>query len=488
MSQILSQSLSQQLRMEQRLTPQLIQSMAILQKPVADLEAYIAEALEKNPALEQEEHQGADKRNGHGRSGGESIHEEAPEDAKSFARLERFCRDYDLDFNEQQNYARKPAASEERDAKIDAMANTAGREQSLTEHLLEQWSLVEHGDDQKRRAGEAIINHLDPDGYLRLRLDEVGQNVRPAISAEKLEAVLPDVQKLEPKGVAARDMVECLLLQLDALPGDNAIERTLIKKHLHDIAHNRLPAVAKATHYSIGEINEAILAMRKMLNLHPGHLVGDRSVPTIRPDVIVEYTEVGGGLTVKLARGNAPKLRISDSLVDLAKSKQNGKETRDFARKHVEEASALIDAVNFRRNRLLDVARAIVEKQREFFEVGPQGLNICRMSDLATELECDPSTISRTVADKYMQTPRGIYPLRYFFTGGTEMSDGETTSWDSVKVRVRELVETENKKSPYSDDQIASKLKDEGIEISRRTVAKYRQQMGIPAARQRRKF
>jgi RNA polymerase sigma-54 factor len=312
--------------------------------------------------------------------------------------------------------------------------------------------------------------------------------VRPVIGLDVLEEALKGIHRLDPPGIGARDPVECLLLQLDTLPGDNGLERTLIERHLDDITHNRLPAVAKATGCSIGEINEAIKAMRSTLCLHPGFLVGDRSVPIVRPDVIVDYAETGGGLTVRLARGNMPNLRIREDVATMAKSKENGRETRDFARKHVEAASALIDAVRFRQSRLLEVTRAIVEKQRDFFDTGPEKLKVLRMSDLAVELECDPSTISRTVADKYMQTPRGIYSLRYFFTGGTETQDGESMGWDRVKNRVRELVDVEDKESPLNDDQIAALLKKEGIEISRRTVAKYRQQLDIPAARQRREF
>jgi RNA polymerase sigma-54 factor len=485
MSHAMSQALSQQLRMEQRLTPQLIQSMAILQKPVADLEAYIAEALESNPALEITERRGPE--NGHaGSRTGEA--EGVTEDSRRFARLERFSRDNELDYSERvPAIARRAAASGERDAKVDAMANTAGRGTNLNDYLQQQWGLLEL-DDTMRRAGEAIINQIDPDGYLRVRLEDLAEQVRPPLKTVEVEAALREVQKLDPVGIGARDTVECLLLQLDALPGDNRIERAIVRDHLDDVARNRLPAVARTTGYSIGEINEALKAMRSMLHLQPGFLVGERSVPTIRPDVIVDYAETGGGLTVRLARGNLPTLQINEDLAALAKSRANGKETRDFARKHVESASALIDAVSFRSSRLLDVARAIVEKQREFFEIGAQGLKVLRMSDLAAELECDPSTISRTVADKYMQTPRGVHPLRYFFTGGTETGDGETTSWDSVKERVRELIDEENRRAPLKDDQIAAKLHDEGIEISRRTVAKYRQQLGIPSARHRKIF
>jgi RNA polymerase sigma-54 factor len=228
--------------------------------------------------------------------------------------------------------------------------------------------------------------------------------------------------------------------------------------------------------------------IRSSLHLHPGYLVGDRSAPRVRPDVIVDYSDTGGGIDVRLARGNMPRLRIREEVAKLAKSRTNGKDEREFARRHVEDAATLIEALNFRRSRILDVARAIAEKQREFFDVGPSALKVCRMSDLAAELGCDPSTISRTVADKYMQTPRGIYPLRYFFTGGTETGEGESVGWDRVKSRVREMVEGEDKKSPYNDDQIAKLLKKEGIVVSRRTVAKYRQQLDIPNARQRRMF
>ncbi len=471
--------------MEQRLTPQLIQSMAILQKPVADLEAYIASALESNAALEIEE-RSAPKSETVGRDDRGRVQEQQ---ALGFARIDRFSRYYDLDASERAPLsARRMSPDNGRDAKMGAMANTAGRAVGLNEHLLSQWVLMEIGDEEVRRAGEAIINHLDPDGYLRVRLGEIADRVRPPLSEQVLEEALEEVQQLEPAGVGARNVVECLLLQVDALPGDNSLERTLIKDHLDDVAHNRLPTVAKAMGCSIGEINAAIKVMRSTLCLHPGYLVGDRSVPVIRPDVIVDYAETGGGLDVRLARGNMPRLRVRPEIMALAKSKKNGRATRDFARKHVEEASALIDAVHFRQSRLLEVARAIVEKQAEFFNVGPEGLKICRMSDLAAELGCDPSTISRTVADKYMQTPRGVYPLRYFFTGGTETEDGESMGWDRVKTRVRELIDAEDKKAPLNDDQIAALLKREGIEISRRTVAKYRQQLDIPAARQRREF
>ncbi len=491
MSQFFSQGMSQQLRMEQKLTPQLIQSMAILQKAVADLEVHINEALETNAALELAEPQpmpSDGKDSSQPPSGADDPTPHTSGDERSFDRLDSLSRDYDLGFdNRAPLLARRIADSGERDAKMGALANTAGRPISLREHLQQQLAFVDV-DDEKREACERILDHLDSDGYLRVRLEEVATSKHPPIAVELVRESLLIVQDLEPTGVGARDMIECLLLQLAELPGDNHVERVLIERHLDDLARNRLPAVAKATGFSIGEINEAINVLRQNIVLHPGFLVEQRAEPTIRPDVIVEYADTGGGLTVQLTRGNAPKLRINSEVAAMAKSKDNGKETREFARGQLETAVALIDAVAFRQGRLLEVAKTVVERQADFFDVGVDGLKPLRMSELAEDLGCDPSTISRTVADKYIQTPRGIYPLRYFFTGGTQTEDGKSVGWDRIKAQVRDLVDNEDGASPLNDDQIAEQLKTQGVEISRRTVAKYRGQLEIPTARQRRKF
>ncbi|HUU82678.1 MAG TPA: RNA polymerase factor sigma-54 [Phycisphaerae bacterium] len=491
MSQILSQVMGQQMRLEQKLTPQLIQSMDILQLNVTALEARIDEELERNIVLESDEPASAatstEETSEPTETPGEGEDAGSPE-SPSFDLPDRLGREYDLYYEDSWFPSRQRRSYDgERDAKMDAMANTAARPQSLAEHLLSQWALLDL-DGETRRAGEAIIYSLEEDGYLRTHLEEVAEDTRPRIPVKLIEKALPLVQGLDPVGVAARDYQECLLVQLDALPGNNRIERELITNHLHDIARNRFPAVAKATGYTVGEISEAVKAISSTLHLHPAHLVIERQVPRITPDVIVEYADDSGRLLVRLTRGNTPNLRLSAHYQKLLKERNNGKDVRAFVRKHMENATALIDAINYRRSRLLDVAEAIVERQQDFFSMGPAGLRILRMSELAVQLECDPSTISRTVADKYMQTPRGIYPLRYFFTGGKESVNGESTSWDSVKARVKEIIEGEDRKAPLNDDQIAAVLESEELAISRRTVAKYRQQLAIPPARQRREY
>lgn len=472
------------MRQEQRLTPQLIQSMDILQLPLAALEARVNEELDRNPMLERiEEH--AHAGNGKHKTAEPESPAGQPEEAQSFSRLERMCREYDFDDGDR--FYGRPAVSEDgRDAKMDAMANTASRPVSLQEHLLQQWAFEEIP-ERIRKAGELIINYIDDDGWLHTDLAEIARQVQPPLSNDIMVEALQAVQKLEPAGIGARNLEECLVIQLDQLPGDHELERILIRRHLQDIQKNRYPAISRSTGSSIDQIKDAVARIAK-LHPKPGYLIVEREAPRVMPDVIIDYADDGDGYIVRLARGNSPRLRISQTYEKMLKGQQRGKEEKEFLRKNLEAARALMDAITYRRDRLLQLAKVVVERQRDFFEQGPQGLKILRMSQLADEFGCDPSTISRTVADKYLQTPRGIYPLRYFFTGGTESASGESTSWDSVRNRVKEIIETEDTREPLSDDAVVEKLQAEGLNVSRRTIAKYRAQLNIPPARQRQQY
>jgi len=487
----MSQSLSLGLRQEQRLTPQLIQSMNILQLPIMALEAKIQEEMERNPALEEADLIQVSDLDGQPPADPSvavdpAVDAERRHEAEGFRQLERLSREYDFDDSDRPFGRLARHGDGERDAKMDAMANTASRSISLNEYLRQQWAFVEVG-DRLRQAGELIINYIDEDGYLRTPLEEIAeQHVPPFTPADVAEA-LSWVQTLDPPGIAARDLRECLLLQLDSLEGNHELERILVERHLTDIEKNRYPEVVKATGRSLEDIKQAVRNLGRLYP-RPGALVVDRDVPPITPDVIVEYSEDTDGYNIRLAKGNNPRLRISETYRRMLADQGNDKNTRDFIRKNLESAGALIDAIHYRRNRLQEVSEEVVLRQKDFFEQGPAGLKVMRMSDLAEKLGCDPSTISRTVADKYMQTPRGIFPLRCFFTGGTETQTGEETSWDSVRARVKEIVDKEDKQDPLSDDVIAARLQAEGITVSRRTIAKYRQQLHIPTARQRKQF
>ncbi|MCZ6681574.1 MAG: RNA polymerase factor sigma-54 [Planctomycetota bacterium] len=512
MSQYLSMLPSQQMRLEQRLTPQLIQSMEILQLPLAALEARIRTELESNPVLEESENVTAND----AAPKDEPVRNEANDsEAESFDRLDGMARDLELDPGDLA-FGRAGSSSGERDVKMDAMANTAARSEGLKEQLIKQWSLTECSPEVKD-SGELIIDWMDEDGYLRTErehhpaavsgatfdatpliikrtneetdrlMEEIADSRKPPVSEEVLDEGLSLVQTLEPIGVGARDLTECLLIQLDALGDSNPLHAELVREHLVDLAANRFPLVAKKTNQGIEEIKAALKVIGK-LNHHPGLLVKPVDIIRISPDILVDYSDDGDGYSVRLARGSSPRLRISQRYRLMLRDKTEDAQAREFIKKRIEAAGALIDAIQYRRARMLEIGKVIVDRQREFFDYGPQFLNVLRMRDLAEEFKCDPSTVSRTVDGKYMQSPRGIYPLRMFFTGGTEDASGASVSWDTVKAKVKEIVDNEDKSNPMHDEKVAKKLAESGVKLSRRTVAKYRSQLDIPSAPQRREY
>ncbi len=512
MSQYLSMLPSQQMRLEQRLTPQLIQSMEILQLPLAALEARIRSELESNPVLEEAEVKPVTD----APAQDEPVRNEANDaEADSFERLDGMAQALEFDPGDLA-FGRSAGSSSERDAKMEAMANTAARGEGLKELLVQQWSLMDAGEAVKR-AGEVLIDWMDEDGYLRTEkehhpstldgsthdatpliirrtneeterlMEEIASARNPPVAEGVLDEALALVQTLEPLGVGARDLTECLLIQLDAIEDADPLHAELVREHLVDLANNRFPQVAKKTNRSIEEIQAALKVIGK-LNHHPGLLVNPVDVPRISPDIIVDFSDDGDGYTVRLVRGSTPRLRVSPRYRHMLQNKTDDKQARDFIRKRLEAASALIDAIQYRRERMLEIGKVIVERQREFFDYGPQFLNVLRMRDLAKEFECDPSTVSRTVDGKYLQSPRGIYPLRMFFTGGTENAAGQSVSWNAVKSKVKEIIDREDKSKPLHDDQVVKELEKSGVRISRRTVAKYRAQLDIPSAPQRREY
>ncbi len=495
MSQVFSQIARQAQVQQQRLTPQLIQAMNILQLNAQQLEARIAEELDGNPALEVapgEDEAAArtpdpiETSSANERPEGEQALN--VEDGRDFERLDNLNSEYELleddyDYRPSRSQA---AMSEDGEAKLEAMANTEARGGSLREYLLEQWSLVEVN-DEIRAAGEQIIDAIEDGGRLTSSLEEIQQDSDTAVSLAALSEALARVQQLDPPGVAARDLQECLVLQLEAMPRDTEIERRIIEEHFENLQKNRLPQIAAALDIEVDDVKDAIRTISR-LSMHPGLEISGRTSPPIVPDVLVEWNEEEDRYDVRLTRTNQRELRISQEFREAIEKSRDDKQAREFIKSKIDAASAIIDAVRYRRERLLEVARAVVDAQRDFLDQGEQHLKILRMNELAERFECDPSTISRTVDEKWMQTPRGMFPLRKFFTGGTESESGEAIGWDSIKAKVQEIVDQENKHEPLSDDEIVEKLSAGGIEIKRRTVAKYRAQLSIPTARQRKQF
>ena len=506
-----------------KLAPRMIQSMEILQMPLQQLEERIAQELESNATLELAEVDDGGEPAAHAASPDTDIADETPmrvdegQGTDDFARLDSF-EETNPDaaenaFDDAQRQSELPRLEDlatfsrarldgEPDAKSEAMANTAARGESLVEQLLDQWRLSDV-DESLRPIGAHLITFIDDDGYLRTDLPtildrwpaEAASDGQARPTPADLERALHAVQLLlEPAGIAARDTRECLLLQIDAVadnPGENraewAIVRRLINDHLEDLAQNRLPRIVEKTGLSMDELKHAMEKMR-VLSLAPGRQLVQEPPGAIVPDAIIEYDADADRYVAYLNDSRMPNLRINREYAMLAKDRAAPKPTREFLKKSLSNASWLIDAVEQRRKTLLRVIQVVVQAQREYFDYGPQALRPLPMTLVAEQLGVHVATVSRAVAEKYLLTPRGVVPLRSFFSGGTQTQSGEEMSWDAIKAALKEVIDAEDKKNPLSDDALADALKERGIEIARRTVAKYRDQLNIPSARLRKAY
>jgi RNA polymerase sigma-54 factor len=465
------------LRQEQqmRLAPQIIQSIEILQLPLLALEERMQAELIENPVLEMTEKapetETADLP-------APSAPEELPE---SFNSMDEGFRDH---FSE---WSTRRVDRSDRDPKMDAMQNTAARGMSLQEYLTSQLSLLDLTPRQRSLA-ESIVWNIDSNGYLQYPLEEILPSAdAPEVTMTELEEALTTVQALEPPGVGARDLRECLLLQLDRDDPHFVLKAELINHHLEDIRTNRFPQITRDTGRSLEDIKHAVEFILT-LTPKPG-LAFDSTEPAyITPDVLVE--EVEGEFDVRLQESGMPHLTISPFYRKLLVAHSDSSTTKDYIRKKIQAARWLIDAIEQRRTTLLKVSRAIVDAQVEFLRKGPNHLRPLRMSEVAKQVSVHVSTVSRAIAGKYMQTPQGVFEMRYFFTGGTvaTATDVEGVSWQSIRDRISRLVQNEDRKIPFSDEDLAKELTNQGVDVSRRTVTKYRKAMGIPSSRRRRTY
>jgi len=488
---------SQQLRTGQhlRLKPKMIQSMEILQLPLAALEERIERELESNVALELTEPEPAVAADGESGGDGPESGGDDPT-AQQFERLRRLERTYGEQWDGDRRASRR--FDGERDGKLAAMENAPSRGESLEEQLEHQWRLVEAPEELKT-AGRRLLEFIDDDGLLRTSLEDILDQSRSLPGAEwtmeLLERALARLQReLDPPGLAGRDVRESLLLQIQARLREADDQgsaqawldaRELVEHHFDDLLHNRLPKIASSSSLDLDRIRTARERLRS-LSIAPGGELVEVAERPVRPDVVIEYDPTNDRYVAALQSGSLPSLRISPQYRQMARDRSVDKDTRRFVSEGVRSATWLIDSINQRRNTLLRVVEAVVARQREFLDHGPHFLKPMPMIDVADELALHVGTISRAVSEKWVQTPRGVFPLRKLFSGGLETDSGEDRSWEAVKAKLKEVVEAEDRTRPLSDRAIAEALEKEGIRIARRTVVKYREQMGIPSARQRR--
>src|SRR5436190_8259670 len=476
----------------QKLAPRMIQSMEILQLPLQELQERIEQELVENPALELQERDPTlpDEPEEREDPAAKEIDEkplvvdEAHHNADDFERLLNLDREVPEYFEET---TRRSASRIEEDSERahDVIANVAERPESLQDYLMHQ--LGESDIDPATMAlCQRIISTLDPKdgGYFRASLRDLLPADATPEQQQQAEKALALVQSLDPPGIAARDLRECLLAQLH--PNMEYYEelKSLISSHLEDLRDNRLPLIQKVTGYSIDRIREAWDELRK-LNPKPGAKFGEAFVPTVTPDVSVERTEEGH-YKVTVDDTRTPTLHISRYYRERLASGTATPEEREYIKRKINAAQWLIESIEQRRSTLTKVAQAIVDHQTKFLDQGPEFIEPLKMQQIADKVGVHVTTVSRAVDDKYIQTPRGIFALKRFFVGGTKSDEGEDVAWDIIRIRLQEIVDKEDKSNPLSDDELVEELKKQGLVVARRTVTKYRQKMDIPSSRQRR--
>jgi RNA polymerase sigma-54 factor len=476
---------SQQMRteMRMRMAPRMIQSMEILQLPIMALQERIEQELGENPVLEDS-----------GKSSSTEVDGDEMPPAETEPQPDIEPSEFDslngLDDNWSELYDEGPrrsraSLSEESDRKQEAMQNMASRPRSFHDDLTDQLGFFDC-EPIVRELAEYIIYNLDEMGLFKIELQDVVRDFNGRATTAQAEEALQLVQRLDPPGVGARDIRECLLLQLMPETPCHDVLHTLISQHFEDLGHNRLPAIEKKTGISIEKIKEALGHLRR-LNLRPGAGFESDNSHYVIPDLIVEPEEQGG-YTVRLSDENSPQLGISGYYQKMLRNKQTSAETREYIQKKIQSARWLIDSIEQRRNTLLKVARAIIAHQKDFLDKGPEFIEPLKMQQIADKVGVHVTTVSRAVDDKWVQTPRGIFALKRFFGGGTTTADGDEIAWDTIKQKLLEIIAKEDKLSPMSDEEIVDEMERQGLKVARRTVTKYRQNLSIPSSRQRKQF
>lgn len=465
--------LHQSARMEQRLlqSPQMIQAMQILQLSSQDLQERIEQELVENPFLE-------------------TADPLPSEDAQLASLAEELSG---ITHRRDERSRASSAGLEDSDRKLEAMANTPDTGRTLAEELGAELAFLEL-DERSRSICELLLYSLDERGYLASNFEELAREAshegEAPVTAQEVEHWLAELRHLSHPAIGARDLKECLRLQLIASGYDTPLLVRIVDEHLEDLEHNRLPRIAKATGHSIEDIKEAVEVLKRF-DPHPGSGYGDSRAAVILPDVIVE--EQDGEYVVRLERARAPRLVLSEAYKEFLKAnaKDGDKQAaaREWIKKRYESARWFIEAVEQRESTLERVAKALFARQRAFLEKGVEGLQPLRMQEIADEVKVHISTISRAVAGKYAQTPRGILPLKYFFTSGTTSETGEAASQQSIQEKIKQLIDAEDPAHPLSDEDLAAKLEEkEQIKIARRTVTKYRKALSIPSSSERKRF
>lgn len=479
------QKLAQQLVM----TPQLQQAIKLLQLSRLELEELIVRELEENPTLEEEPAADAEEKSAGASEPEAELGNPAPEpkSTRELAATEKIgtldWQEY-LDTHSNAVHGSLTAeAARDEDEGPPSWEATLTKKTSLEDHLV--WQLrLSHLSEREEAIGFYIIGNLDERGYLALSVEEVSQAV--GASLEEVESVLKKIQFFDPVGVAARDVRECLLVQLEGLGLKDSLPARIVSDHLASLEGKRFEKLARELGVSIDEILDASHVISS-LEPRPARGYEQEEIRTIIPDVVVE--KVGDEYVIFLNDEGIPRLRVSPLYRQLSSGGLDDAEARQYLQEKVRAATWLIKSIHQRQQTLYRVTQSIFKFQRDFLEQGIGALKPMVLKDVADDIGMHESTVSRATANKYVHTPQGIFELKFFFQSGLRAGDGEDIASESIKEKIRKIIGEEDPRKPHSDQHIARLLRQESIDIARRTVAKYREAMGIlPSSKRRQPY
>lgn len=424
-------NLSQKLSQQQLLSPQMQQGLQLLQAPMMELRQLIGHELIENPMLEE-----------------------------------------DLSFSSEKesSLTDEPLYSQETEERHRYFLESQHSIETLADALLAQSAGFSKKD---QLIAACIIGNLDENGYLSASSAEMAASLETTEQA--VEEVITKIQQLDPPGVAARDLKECLVLQLERKGKEHTLAYRIVKNYLPELGHHRYKEIASMLHASLEEVLQAHKLIAS-LEPHPGSVYGPVENQDIIPDVIVLAEE--NDFIVRLNKEALPSLRLNDRYKEILSTEIENREVHDYLREKIRTGRQFLNSLDQREETLLAVSREIVRHQHSFFQTGK--LLPLTMSEVAEKLNLHPTTISRAVAGKYMETPRGLFPWKYFFTTGLSKKDGSSISNEMIKQTLLQLIEHENKRDPLSDQEIIEQLQTQGISVARRTIANYRDQLKIP--------
>lgn len=442
------------------MTPELRQAIQLLQFTSQELNEYLEKQIEENPLLELEN------------------------TAEDYENIDDFAnKKEEIDWKEyigkEDDISYRPQV--DKNVKEYSFENFISYSPSLRDNLFFQLNVLEISQEDKK-IGEILIESIDENGYLMTSVEQVAMDLN--IDSERIENVLFLIQGFEPLGVGARSLKECLLIQIREDENRHPEAEKVVEYYLEDVAYNRLSKIAKELNMDIEEVQN-ICDYIKTLEPKPGRSFNDGDqVKYITPDATIEY--IDGEYIIILNDVTGPRLNINNFYKELMRKGKDEKAT-EYLTEKLNSAMWIIKSIEQRRMTIYKVVESILKFQKDFFEIGERGLKPLTLNEVAEDIQMHESTVSRATNGKYVQTPRGLYELKFFFSSGLTTSGGEMSS-TSIKSMIKDLIEQENPKKPYSDQKISDILKAKGINISRRTVAKYRDELEIPSSTARRRY